>query len=83
MVGWGIFLIVLGAGSLLLPMIGFQFSLMELVEDYQPLAGVVVALIGAILLFIGMTRSQPAAEVTSTPAQPDSPAEREEPPPQP
>jgi hypothetical protein len=83
MVGWGIFLIVLGAGSLLLPMVGFQFSLMELVDGYQPWAGIVVAVIGAILLFMGMTRRQPAAEVTSTPAQPGSSAEREEPPAQP
>jgi hypothetical protein len=83
MAGWGIFLIVLGAGSLLLPMLGYQFSLMELVDDYQPWAGIAVAVIGAVLLFIAMTRRQPAAEVTSTPAQPGSPAERGDPPPQP
>ena len=77
MVGWGIFLIVIGAGSLLLPMIGYQFSLMDLVEDYQPWAGIVVAVIGAILLYMGMTRRQPAAEVTSTPAQPGSSPDRE------
>jgi hypothetical protein len=72
MVGWGIFLIVLGAGSLLLPMLGYQFSLMELVDAYQPWAGIVVAVIGAVLVFIGMTRRQPAAEVTpeEPPAQP-------------
>ena len=38
MVGWGIFLIILGAGSLLLPSLGFQFQLMELLDDYQPYA---------------------------------------------
>ena len=43
MVGWGIFLIVLGAGSLLLPMLGYQFTLMELLDDFQPYAGIVVA----------------------------------------
>jgi hypothetical protein len=43
MVGWGIFLIILGAGSLLLPQIGIQFRLMELVDEYQPYAGIVVA----------------------------------------
>jgi hypothetical protein len=32
MVGWGILLIVLGAGSLLLPMFDMQFTLMELVD---------------------------------------------------
>jgi hypothetical protein len=83
MVGWGIFLIVIGAGSLLLPMLGYQFTIMELVDDYQPYAGIVAAVIGAILLFMGMTRRQPAAEVTSTPEQPGPAANREEPPAQP
>ena len=54
MVGWGIFLIIIGVGSLLLPMLGYQFSLMELVDDYQPYAGIVVAIIGAALVVYGM-----------------------------
>lgn len=58
MVGWGIFLIILGAGSLLLPMLGYQFSLMELVDDFQPYAGIVVAIIGAALVTYGMGRSR-------------------------
>jgi hypothetical protein len=53
-VGWGIFLIIIGAGSLLLPMLGYQFSLMELVDDYQPYAGIVVAIIGVALVVYGM-----------------------------
>jgi hypothetical protein len=64
MVGWGIFLIIIGAGSLVLPMLGYQFSLMELVDDYQPYAGIVVAIIGAALVMYGMggrSSSQPAA----------------------
>ncbi len=83
MVGWGIFLIVIGAGSLLLPQLGYQFTLMELVDDFQPWAGIVVAVVGAVLLFMGMTRRRPAAEVTSTPEQPASSTDREEPPAQP
>jgi len=79
MVGWGVLLIVLGAGSLLLPMLGYQFSLMELVDDFQPWAGIVVAVIGAALLFMGMTRRQAAAEVTTTPASTPAP-DPEEPP---
>jgi hypothetical protein len=54
MVGWGIFLIIIGAGSLLVPMLGYQFSLMELVDDFQPYAGIVVAIIGAALVMYGM-----------------------------
>jgi hypothetical protein len=56
MVGWGIALIIIGAGSLLLPMLGYQFTLMELVDDFQPYAGIVVAIIGAALVLLGMNR---------------------------
>lgn len=79
MVGWGIFLIILGAGSLLLPSFGIQFQLMELVDDYQPYAGIVVAIIGAALVLLGMNRGQPAttvqAEPAPAPAPPQAPAE--------
>lgn len=53
-VGWGVFLIIIGAGSLILPMLGYQFMLMELVDDFQPYAGIVVAIIGAALVVYGM-----------------------------
>jgi hypothetical protein len=71
-IGWGIFLIVLGAGSLLLPQLGYQFTLMELVDDFQPYAGIVVAIIGAVLVFMGMNR-RPATTVDVTPPQQDPP----------
>jgi len=60
MIGWGILLIVLGAGSLLLPMFSIQFTLMSLLDDYQPWAGVVVAIIGVALVVFAMNRRQPA-----------------------
>jgi len=70
MVGWGIFLIILGAGSLLLPMFDLQFRLMELVDPYQPYAGIAVAVIGAIMVFLGQTRRSGATTVeASTPSQ--------------
>ena len=50
----------MGAGSLLLPSLGFQFRLMELVDDFQPYAGLVVAAIGAGLVFVGMARGSRA-----------------------
>ena len=68
MVGWGIFLIILGAGSLLLPMLDYQFTLMELVDDYQPYAGIVVAVIGAALVLLGMNRKPDSATVEAQPA---------------
>lgn len=85
MVGWGIFLIILGAGSLLLPSLGFQFQLMELVDDYQPYAGIVGAIVGAGLVLLGMNRG--SADTTSVQtsealpaAQPATRAQAAEPP---
>jgi len=79
MVGWGIFLIILGAGSLLLPQLGFQFQLMELVDDYQPYAGIVVAIVGAGLVLLGMNRGSTTTVQTNqgpaTAAQPNASAE--------
>ncbi|HYI66984.1 MAG TPA: hypothetical protein VEW95_08690 [Candidatus Limnocylindrales bacterium] len=78
MVGWGIFLIILGAGSLLLPSLGFQFQLMELVDDFQPYAGIVVALVGAGLVLLGMNRGSATTTVQTSeaPAAPAQPATR-------
>lgn len=80
MVGWGIFLIIIGAGSLLLPSLGFQFTLMEFFDDYQPYAGIVVAIIGAGLVLMGMNRRPAVAVETSqasaAPAQTETPSER-------
>jgi threonine/homoserine/homoserine lactone efflux protein len=74
----GILLVVLGIGSFVLPMIGFQFRLMDLVADYQPFAGIIVAVIGAVLLYLGLT--QRAKEVASpTPAPAPAPSASEPP----
>ena len=73
MVGWGIFLIILGAGSLLLPMLGFQFRLMELLDDFQPYAGIVVAIIGAALVFMGQQRTSGDVAVSPEPSPPADP----------
>ena len=76
MIGWGVLLIVLGAGSLLLPTLGWQFTLMELVDDYQPYAGIVVAVVGvALVLFAMNRRSEPAT--TPAPADAGRTADRE------
>ena len=72
MVGWGIFLIILGAGSLFLPMLNMQFRLMELVDPYQPFAGIIVAVIGAALVFLGMNRG-PSETAPAAQAPPPSP----------
>lgn len=79
MVGWGIFVIILGAGSLLLPQLGIQFRLMELVDDYQPYAGIVVAIIGAGLVLLGMNRRPEAAVAVETGPAPSAAAPVEAP----
>jgi hypothetical protein len=83
MVGWGILLLVLGVGSLLLPMLNMQFRLMEIVDPYQPWAGIVVAVIGGVLVFIGQTRREAAVEVTPAPAPAAPPPDQGQPPRQP
>ncbi|MBD0325066.1 MAG: hypothetical protein ICV68_01465 [Pyrinomonadaceae bacterium] len=61
MIGFGILLIILGIGSLILPQFNIQFRLMSLLDDLQPAAGIVIAAIGALLLVLGMRgqRSKP------------------------
>ncbi|MGH2445658.1 MAG: hypothetical protein ACRDGD_06410 [Candidatus Limnocylindria bacterium] len=73
MTGLGILLIVLGAGSLLLPMFDIQFRIMELVDPWQPWAGIVVAIVGVALVLFGMNR-QPTTTVEVNQAPPDDPA---------
>jgi protein-S-isoprenylcysteine O-methyltransferase Ste14 len=75
MIGWGVALIIIGAGSLLLPMFNYQFTLMELVDDYQPYAGIVVAVIGAALVLLGMNRRPDTTVVESRQPQASSPAD--------
>ena len=65
----GLLLVVLGLGSLVLPLLDMQFTFMQLVDDYQPFAGIIAAAIGGVLLYISMQRERPApaAAATTTP----------------
>jgi len=58
MASLGALLIVLGLGSLLLPAFNIQFRVMELIDEYQPYAGIAVAAIGALVLFIASGRGR-------------------------
>ncbi len=62
----GALLIVLGLGSLLLPAFNIQFTVMELIDDYQPYAGIALAAIGAIILFIAAGRGRRTVVTTSS-----------------
>ena len=56
MISLGVLLVILGVGSLVLPNLGFQFSLMEFVDPYQPWAGIIVAALGLITILFGAQR---------------------------
>jgi predicted lipid-binding transport protein (Tim44 family) len=56
MISFGVLLVILGAGSLVLPYLNLQFTLMELVEPYQPWAGIIVAALGLITVLFGAQR---------------------------
>lgn len=57
----GVLLIVLGAGSVLLPLVGLQFRLLEPLDPYQPFAGIIVAVIGVVLFVLAQNRAAAAA----------------------
>jgi hypothetical protein len=59
-VSLGILLIVLGFGSLVLPLFNMEFRLMSIVEDYQPWAGIIVGIIGLGLLGWGISQRRAA-----------------------
>jgi hypothetical protein len=65
MASLGGLLIVLGLGSLLLPMFNLEFTLMRIVDDYQPYAGIAVAAIGAIILFVAAGRGRRTVTTTT------------------
>lgn len=46
----GIWLLVLGAGSFLLPLIGLQFRILDLLGEARPLIAGVMAAAGAVML---------------------------------
>ncbi len=54
----GMLLVVLGLGSLVLPLLNMQFTFMSVLDAYQPFAGIVVAAIGAVLIAVATQRRQ-------------------------
>jgi hypothetical protein len=74
MTGFGVLLIILGLGSLLLPMLNIQFTLMTALDAYQPWAGILTALIGVVLAAIPIMRARQAAMAAPTSASPSGAA---------
>ena len=57
MAGLAGFLVVLGVGSLLLPLIDMQFSILAPIDPYQPWAGLIIAVIGIVILALPRLRA--------------------------
>lgn len=55
--GWGITLLILGIGAFLLPMAGYQFALLNLVEGYEQIVGGVLAVAGLGLIIASFRES--------------------------
>jgi len=62
MKSWGIFFIIMGVGSLVLPLLGVQFILMSLLDSGQPWSGIGVALVGGVMIYLGSRNSDASAE---------------------
>lgn len=60
MTGWGVLLIIMGIGSLILPQFGIQFRLMSLLDGAQPAAGIIVAALGVLLVVLGVRNNSKA-----------------------
>lgn len=67
MAGLGGLLLLLGLGSLVLPLIGYQFTLLEPLDPYQPFAGIIVAVIGAVILALPAIRGRTTVVESSSP----------------
>lgn len=69
---WGAFLIVLGLGSLVLPMLGLQFRLIQLLGD-RPGVGWTVAGVGLLLALLGAATGGSRRGAAPAPMQPGQP----------
>jgi hypothetical protein len=58
MVGLGVLLIILGAGSMILQELGYEFRILSWATDYQPFAGIVIALVGVAVLGVAIARKK-------------------------
>jgi protein-S-isoprenylcysteine O-methyltransferase Ste14 len=77
MLSLGVLLVILGIGSFVLPMIGYQFTLMDPIEEYQPWAGIIVAAVGLItVLWAGRRRAAAQQQTTVVSGSPPPPAPR-------
>lgn len=80
MISLGVLLVILGVGSLVLPYLGLQFTVMDPIDAYQPWVGIIVAAVGLITVLFGAQRRgreavRAEATASAPPAQPSPPAQ--------
>lgn len=78
MLSLGVLLVILGVGSFVLPMVGYQFRLMDPIDPYQPWAGIIVAAVGLITVIFAGRRRAPATTVVEAPRSEPPPPQRPE-----
>lgn len=61
MAGWGIFLIVIGGGSFILPMMGRQFILVSWLGEARPYVAVAMIIVGIALVVLSAKKGAPAS----------------------
>ena len=74
MTSFGVLLVILGVGSLVLPYLNLNISLLDSFDQVQPWAGVIVAALGLITVLFS-SRRRPEASATATVAAPAAAAE--------
>lgn len=57
MQGWGVWLILLGVGSFILPMFGRQFILISIFGPAAPVVSVLFIVGGIVMLVVGRSRN--------------------------
>lgn len=55
---WGIFLIVIGGGSFILPFFKLQFKILSIFGDYQMLVAILALIVGVILTILSFVRKK-------------------------
>jgi drug/metabolite transporter (DMT)-like permease len=77
MLSLGVLLVILGVGSFVLPMIGYQFRLIEPLDPYQPWAGIALAAVGLVIVILAArARRAPAETVVETTQPPPAPPQQ-------
>lgn len=61
---WGLSLLLFGAISLVLPLIGFQFRILSGLGDIQPIVSVLLMVVGVVLFVVGLAIRPTAAAAT-------------------